>query len=90
MTFSDAISVAVLSILFYFCGALFIFKTKMLVERGQKNHEKYLVIRKYFHVPDMTLNPRYATYIRCAGVFVWLWALAFDCLVLYSLFHHQG
>ena len=58
MTFSDAISVVVLSIFFFFCGALFIFKTKMLVEWGQKNREKYLVIRKYFHVPDMTMNPR--------------------------------
>ncbi|MGA9967015.1 MAG: hypothetical protein WBQ10_17590 [Terriglobales bacterium] len=86
MTTSGAIALAVLSVVFYVCGGLCLFKTKMLVAWGQKNYAKSKLVRGY-PLSSMVTKPWYPAYIRCAGVFIWLWALTIDYLVLFRGFH---
>jgi hypothetical protein len=74
-----------LSLFFYICGWLFIFKTNALVSYGRANYAKSRFVKTT--VPSLKLieSHWYPTYIRCAGVFIWLWALGFDCLFLFKL-----
>jgi len=85
MTTSKAISLAMMSLLFYVCGGLCIFKTKMLVGFAQRNYTRSKFVQAY-PFANMVMKPWYPVYIRCAGVFIWLWALAIDCLVLFGGF----
>ena len=86
MTTSGAIAVAVMSVVFYVCGGLCIFKTKMLVAWGQRSYAKSKFVQSY-PFSNMVTKPWYPIYIRCAGVFIWFWALAIDYLVLFRGFH---
>jgi len=86
MTTSGAVTVAVISVFFYVCGGLCIFKTKMLVVWGQRSYAKSKLLQNY-PFSNMVTKPWYPVYIRCAGVFIWLWALAFDYLVVFRGFH---
>ncbi len=86
MTTSGAISLAVVSLVFYVCGGLCIFKTKMLVGWGRGTYTKNKFVQSY-PFSNMVTKPWYPVYIRCAGVFIWLWALAIDYLVLFRGFH---
>jgi len=37
------------------------------------------------HAPSgIVTKPWYSVGIRCARIFIWLWALAFDCSVLFA------
>jgi hypothetical protein len=86
MTTSGTISVAVISILFYICGGLCIFKTRMLVDWGQRSYAKSMFIQSN-PLSSVVTKSWYPLYIRCAGVFIWLWALIIDYLVLFRGFH---
>jgi hypothetical protein len=81
MTTSGAIAVAVMSVFFYVCGGLCIFKTNMLVGWAQRNYTKSKFVQAY-PFSGMVMKPWYPIYIRGAGIFIGLWALAIDYLVL--------
>jgi len=85
MTTSKAIWLVVISLGFYVCGALCIFRTSMLVGWGQRNYTKSKFVQAY-PLSGMVMKPWYPIYIRSAGIFIWLWALAFDYLVLFRGF----
>jgi hypothetical protein len=85
MTTSKGIWLVVISLGFYVCGALCIFKTKMLVAWGQRNYTKSKFVQAY-PFSGMVMKPWYPIYIRSAGIFIWLWALGFDYLVLFRGF----
>jgi hypothetical protein len=70
---------------FYVCGALCIFKTNMLVGWAQRNYTKSKFVKAY-PFSGMVMKPWYPIYIRSAGIFIWLWALAIDYLVLFRGF----
>ena len=86
MTTSGAISLAVVSLVFYVCGGLCIFKTKMLVTWGQSSYAKSKFVQSY-PFSSMVTKSWYPIYIRCAGVFIRLWALTVDYLALFRGFH---
>jgi hypothetical protein len=85
MTTSGAIVVAVMSVFFFVCGSLCIFKTTMLVGWAQRNYTKSKFVQAY-PFSGMVMKPWYPIYIRSAGIFIWLWALAIDYLVLFRGF----
>ena len=85
MTTSGAIAVAAMSVFFYVGGSLCIFKTKLLVAWGERSYAKSKFVRSY-PLSSMVTKPWYPVYIRCAGVFIWLWALTIDYLVLFRGF----
>ena len=87
MTTSGAISLAVVSLAFYICGGLCIFKTKMLVGWGRRSYAKSSKFVQGYPFSNIVTKPWYPVYIRCAGIFIWLWALAIDYLVLFRRFH---
>jgi len=83
MKVHGAIALALISVGFYICGALCIFKTKMVVEWGRKSYNKRGFLYPF---ASMVAKPWYPTYIRCMGVFISLWALMIDCLVSFGGF----
>jgi hypothetical protein len=85
MTTSKAIWLAVISLAFYAFGALCIFRTSMLVGSAQKNYTKSRFVQAY-PFSSMVMKPWYPIYIRGAGIFIWLWALAIDYMVLFHEF----
>ena len=85
MTTSKIIWLVVISLGFYICGALCIFWTSMLVGWAQKNYAKSRLVQAY-PFSGIVVKPWYPTYIRCAGIFILLWALAIDYLVLFRGF----
>ena len=78
---SGTIWLVLMSLFFYICGGLCIFKARMLVGWAQRNTKSKLV--QAYPFSGMVMKPWYPAYIRGAGVFVWLWALAIDYLVLF-------
>jgi hypothetical protein len=86
MTRSGAIGLTVMSAVFYICGGLCILRTKILAGWGQKSYVKSKFIQGY-PLSSMVTKPWYPVYIRCAGVFIWVWALAIDYLALFHGFH---
>jgi hypothetical protein len=71
MTTSGAIVVAVMSVFFFVCGGLCIFRTKMLVAWGQRSYAKSKFVQAY-PFSGMVMKPWYPIYIRSAGIFIWL------------------
>ena len=80
MNTSRAVWLVIMALGFAVCGWLGVFKTNMLVAMGRKNYEKSKLLRSS-PLSGMVLKPWYPTYIRCAGIFFWLWALAIAYLV---------
>lgn len=76
-----------MSVVFYVCGGFCIFKTKTLVAWGQRSYAKSNKFVQSYPLSNMTTKPWYPVYIRCAGVFIWLWVLTVDYLVLFRGFH---
>ena len=81
-----AISFAVLVLGFAVCGWLCLFKTNMLVVWVRKNYEKSPKFIQAYPFSNLVLKPWYPTYIRCAGIFIWLWALGLTYLVVFHRF----
>ncbi len=68
------------------CGWLCIFRTSMLVNWGRTNHAKSKLVQAY-PFSSLVLKPWYPVYIRCAGIFIWVFDLAFLVLLFLS---HRG
>jgi hypothetical protein len=85
MTTSKAIGLGLMSLFFYASGALCVFKTKMLIGWGRSNHAKSKFVQTY-PFSNTVMKPSSPISIRCAGIFIWLWALAIDYLVLFRGF----
>jgi len=81
MTTFGIVWFVIMVLVFAICGWLCVFKTNTLVTMGRKNFEKSKFVR-LSPFSNMVLKPSYPIYIRCAGVFVWLWAIA----ILYAVF----
>jgi len=78
--------VVAMSIGFGIAGWFCIFRTEALVRYGRRNYEKSRFIRAY-PFSNIVQKDWYPKYLRCAGVFLWVWALLVDCLVLFRRFH---
>jgi hypothetical protein len=85
MAGSEVISLTIMSVFFYTCGGLCIFRTGMVVGWARKSYAKNKLVRSH-PFSDMITKSWYPVYIRAAGVFVCLWALAIDYLVLFRGF----
>ena len=68
------------------CGWLCVFKTGMLVKWGRDNYEKSKFVRAY-PFSSIVSKEWYPIYLRCAGVFMWLFDLAFLWILLLA---HRG
>ena len=96
MTTFGVVWLAVFSLGFGVCGWLCVFKTEMLVESGRRSYQKRKVLEEKSRLvralvgtnptSRMVLKPWYPTFIRCMGAFIWLWALAVLCLVIFDHF----
>jgi hypothetical protein len=75
----------IMVLVFVVCGWLCVFKTNMLVAMGRKNYEKSK-FAKLSPFSNIVLKPSYPIYIRCAGVFIWLWAIAIIYTVVFVHF----
>jgi hypothetical protein len=75
-----AVAIAV-AIAGWFC----IFRTGKMVAMGRRNYEKSKFIQAY-PFPNFVLKDSYPTYIRCAGIFIWVWLIAFLCFVIFGHF----
>jgi hypothetical protein len=62
------------------CGWLCVYKTDVLVRRQRRRYEEHWWIRAY-PFSSMVMKSWYPTYLRCAGVLVWIWDLAIVYLV---------
>jgi len=81
MTSSAMFWVVVMSFFFYVCGGLCVIKPNILVDWAQRNYTKSKFVQAYLFA-GMVMKPWYRTYIRGAGIFIWLWALGIDYLAL--------
>jgi hypothetical protein len=86
MTTFGTIWLVVMSLGFYVCGGLCIFKTRMMVDMAQRNYAKSSKFIRAYPFSNTITKPWYPLFIRCAGGFIWLWALAIDYLVLFRGF----
>jgi hypothetical protein len=85
MTTFGIVWLVVMVLMFAVCGWLCVFKTNMLVTWGRRNYEKSKFVRAY-PFSNMVMKPWYPTYIRTAGIFIWLWALAITYFVFFRNF----
>jgi hypothetical protein len=83
MTTFKAIWFVIMILGFAVCGWLCIFRTNMLVTWGRKNAKTKFAWSPFSSVP---MKPQYPTYIRCAGAFIWLWAIALIYAVVFLHF----
>jgi hypothetical protein len=66
---------------FVYCAWLCLFKTDKLVERGRKNHLKSSLSQSS-PTSGMVTSKWYPTYIRCAGIFIVLWLVLVDFVLI--------
>jgi len=85
MTIPQTTWLVIMVLVFGVCGWLCVFRTNMLVTWGRKNYEKSKFIQAY-PFSNVVLKPWYPTYIRCAGIFIWLWAIAITYAVVFLHF----
>jgi hypothetical protein len=52
---------------------------------GRRNYEKHKIVQ-WYPFSNLVLKPWYPLYIRCAGVFIWIWDLAVISAVLFFHF----
>ena len=79
MTTFKAIWFVMMILGFTICGWLCVFRTNMLVTWGRKNAKTKFAWSPFSGIP---MQSGYPTYIRCAGIFLWLWAIA----IIYAVF----
>jgi hypothetical protein len=81
MTAFSKVWLLIMIVVFAVCGWLGVFRTSMVVGWGRNNYAKSKLVRAY-PFSGMVLKSWYPTYIRCAGIFIWLWELAIIYLVV--------
>ena len=86
MTSPQIVIVIAMNLFFGICGWLCLFKTDMLASMGRRNYERSKFARLVPH-PTFALKPWYPTFLRCAGVFIWLCAALFDFVAFKGRFH---
>jgi len=72
-----------MSIAFAVAGWFCIFRTNVMVTMGRRNYEKSKFTRNY-PFSNFELKDSYPTYIRCAGILIWVWLLAFLYLLIFK------
>ena len=77
---------AVMGTAFAVAGWFCIFRTDKMVAMGRRNYEKSKFTRAY-PFSNFVLKDSYPTYIRCGGIFLWVWLLAILFLVIFKHFH---
>jgi hypothetical protein len=85
MTATHVVSQILINLFFGVCGWFCIFRPTMLVNMGQKNYARSKLARSAPN-SNMVFKPWYPTLIRCAGIFIWLWAAAFDFVAFKARF----
>jgi hypothetical protein len=75
MTTFGIVWLVVMSLGFAVCGWLCVLKTSVLVGWGRKNYGKSRFVQSS-PLSSIVLKRSYPVYIRCAGIFIWLWDLA--------------
>jgi len=85
MTTFDIVWLVVMVLTFAVCGWLCVFKTNTLVTWGRKNAKTKFAWSPFSSIPTKS---EYPTYIRCAGVFLWLWATAIIYAVVFLHFRY--
>ncbi len=65
---------------FAVCGWLCLYKTEMLVAQQRRRYEEHWWVRIY-PFSNVVMQEWYPTYLRCAGVFVWI----FDLFLIYLI-----
>jgi hypothetical protein len=86
MATANIIALAFVSLGFYVAGGLCIFKTKMLVGWAQRRYANSGEFVRAYPFSNIVMKSWYPVYIRCAGIFIWLWVLAIDYLVMFRGF----
>ena len=67
-----------------YCGWFCLFKTDVMVARNRKNYEKFKAVQS-LPSSSLVLKSSYPTYIRAAGIFIWVC----DLVILYEvIFRH--
>jgi hypothetical protein len=80
MTTFKAIWFVIMILGFAVCGWLCVFRTDMLVTWGRKNAKTKFAWSPFSSIP---MKPQYPIYIRCAGIFLWLCAIAIIYAVVF-------
>ncbi|MGC2112472.1 MAG: hypothetical protein WA655_23340 [Candidatus Korobacteraceae bacterium] len=60
------------------CGWVCVCRTDALVKHARKQYEEHPFIR-LFPFSGLVMKSWYPTYLRCSGVFVWIW----DAVLIY-------
>jgi hypothetical protein len=67
---------AACSVFFVYCGWLLTFRTSTVVRRA---YSKYRC--------NFFLKPWYSIFMRCIGIFIWVWTALIDYVVLTQILH---
>jgi hypothetical protein len=84
-TFQFAWTVAII-IGFGYCGWLCLFRTNKVVGWGRKNYARSKFAQS-LPTASLVTKPWYPIYIRCAGVFIWLWAVFVFFVIAFHRIH---
>jgi hypothetical protein len=70
-----------------FCGWLCLFRTSAVVGWLRANYARSRLVRAY-PFSGLVLRPWYSTYLRCMGIFIWLFGVAFIRMVIVTTVRH--
>ena len=62
-------------------GWLLLFRTTTFVKWGRNSYAKSRIVRAW-PFANLVMKPWYATYLRCAGVFILMFDAAFACMLI--------
>ena len=68
-------------------GWLLLFRTSTFVMWGRASYEKSKIVRAW-PFSNLAMKPWYATYLRCAGVFMLMFDAAFVCMLIVVTMRH--
>ena len=69
------------------CGWFCLFRTETIAGWLRANCNKRRLVRAY-PFSSLVLKPWYPTYLRCMGVFIWLFAVVFVSVLILTGVHH--
>jgi len=86
--FSFGIIALALALLgFAVSGWLCVFQTDRVLAWRRRSYERSKFVQAY-PFSSLVLKPWYRTYLRCAGIFIWLWAVGI--LYMVSVLHSRS
>jgi hypothetical protein len=83
----NLVVVSILVIAQVVCGWLLVFKTDMLVRWGRDNYAKSKLVQASPN-SNLVFKPWYPTLLRAAGIFIWVFDIAFLCIVILATRGH--